>query len=508
MEPFGCLLKMFMLTAELSVKLFVGVLQVLGQLGLNWRWSRTGGTGVVAPGDPPVRAAGTGDYLNYRGVAVESELAGLSGSGARLGRYVHPRGQRGRELVLPAELLHRNAAVIGPPGSGKTEGLVIPWIGELLGAGHSVVTIDVKGDLVDRVLPLAAKVGARFWYWNNGDPKRSQSWNWLSGINDSRDIEAATRSVLGKPKPSGEQAFFYERDYRWLRSLISGVKKTHARTARPRDLYQLLNSQAELQKALRESKEFSESARELADLGQFRAEEYSRAVSGLLNALHLFNTPEVVRVTERNDLHLASLDAKPTLLVVGAALADARSAEVLSSLMLNLLFCQVFRRLEAAGRGSNRSIYFIIDEAARLKDRITYEEVLSVARSAKVGICLAAQDVNQFGDDREQLAILSNCSTFIALSGCSPATAKFLGARLGQRHESMVGSSTQQQPLNLWGSQGTNTQMQVVPVLGEREIMHPPTGPYTAVVQVQPACPKPFLADLTVVPAGAPVPRR
>lgn len=474
---------------------------VNGVLGRGWSVVKLlgGHEAVLCPGDrtPPGNAAL--DYYDYRGVAEPRELGVLrSAPGVSLGRYLRPRGRLGPELCLPTQLLHRNCAVIGPPGSGKTEGVIIPWILDLLRAGSSVVTVDVKGDLVDRVAGEAQRMGVRVWYWNSGDPTRSHSWNWLNGIRDSKDIEAAVQSILGRPRPNDSQPFFYERDYRWLRALIAITKEARGSSARPRDLYELVGDQDLLRDQFRHHPNIRVTATELADLLQFPPQEHSRAVSGLLNALHLFNAQDVVGVSERSDFMLPGIATQPTLLVVGASLADARAAEVLSSIVLNQLIAFIYRRFGPGGSGTPMSLYFILDEAARLRDRINFEEFLSVARAAKVGVCLAAQDVAQFGDEKRYTALLSNCLTFMALPGCSAETARYFGSRLGQRVEQYISVSQQKGPFDLLPDQvGQVAQTVTVPVLREREIMHPPVGTFCAVVQVSPVSPKPFLVDLT-----------
>jgi type IV secretory pathway TraG/TraD family ATPase VirD4 len=452
---------------------------------------------VLAPGDASLPADRYQDYLDYRGVAEERELRVLARGAVSLGPYVHARGRRGRVLWLSAALLQRNCAVIGPPGSGKTEGIIIPWVLELLQQGYSVVTVDIKGDLIDRLGGAAQKLGRRLWYWNSADPSRSHSWNWLDGIHDMRDVEAAVQSILGRPKPNDPQPFFYERDYRWLRALIQITKAVYAQQAKPRDLYQLVGDQEALRDVFRRYPQTRSYATEVTDVLHFGPEEHSRAVSGLLNALHLFNTPSVIQVSERSDFFLPNLGVQPTLLIVGASLADARAAEVLSSMMLNQLFTFIYRRFGPSGTGTPLPVYFVLDEAARLKERLNFEEILSVARSAKVGICLAAQDVSQFGDERHVAAILTNCLTSIVLRGCSPETARYFAARLGQRFEQVVNVNRQRGPFDLFSQYGRGMQTVAVPVLREREIMHPPGGPYCAVVQVAPVTAKPFLVDLT-----------
>lgn len=462
-----------------------------------WRLpSGPGGRGwVLAPGDAAPPASRTADYYDYRGVALERELGALTGDGVPLGHYQHPRGSRGDALALPADLLRRNCAVIGPSGSGKTEGLVVPWILDLLRSGVSVVTCDVKGDLMDRLAPEARRLGRRLWYWNSSDPARSLSWNWLAEIKGDRDIEAAVQSILGRARPNDTQPFFYERDYRWLRALIAVVKDAYRQTAIPHYLYGLIGNQDALRDLFRQCPRVHGHAQQLADLFQFSPDEFGRAVSGLLNALHLFNTASVRGVSERNDMALETITQTPTLLIVGASLSDVRVSEVLSGLMLNQLFNGVYRRFGAGGSGS-LPLYFIIDEAPRLKERINFEEVLSVARSAGAGICIAAQDVSQFGDVRQQSAILTNCLTLITLRGVSADTARYFSNRLGQRHERMESATHHRNSLDIFGQRGSTIHSVDVPVLGEREIMHPGAARFGAVVQSLAVSSKPFLVDL------------
>lgn len=384
-----------------------------------------------------------------------------------------------------------------PPGSGKTEGIILPWIEGLLKEGNSVVTCDIKGDLVDRLMPVARQIGCRFWYWNCADPARSLAWNWFDEIGEMRDIEAATLSILGRPNLNDAQPYFYERDYRWLRTLIDIVKTAYKGTAIPQYLYTLVGDQNALRALFGQAPKIQSKAGELADLLQFSIDEHSRAVSGLLNSLHLFNLQHVLDVTNRSDFALDDIDKSPTLLIIGASLADARVAEVLSGMMLNQLFNKVYRRFANPRHPGRRSLFFVIDEAPRLKQRIKFDEVLSVSRSADVGICLAAQDVNQFGEEREYTAILANCLSFIAMRGSSIDTARYLSGRLGQRQEQAVGTSTNRGPVDLFSHSGTTRSSVSVPVIGEREIMHPPGSVYTATAHISPVSPKPFLVDLT-----------
>ena len=455
------------------------------------------GERVLGPADRDRVIVPTDNYLDYRGLATEREILALREGDLPLGYYVSPYGEEGSPLFLPMHLLYRGCLIVGPTGSGKTESLVIPWILSLLEQGASVVTVDVKGELYERLASEVEDLGARVWYWCCGD-FRSQAWNWLENLQDGRDVEAAVQSILGWENPYDPQPFFYERDCRWLRALIQIAHTAYGRTGTPQQLYQLVGDREQINDLFLRFPPLRRYEYEIADLMRFSDEEYSKAVSGLLNALHLFNDPDVIRITERSDFFLDEVDDQPTLLIIGAPLADAQRSEVLSSIMLSHLFNVVYRRFQRR-EGRRCPLFFIIDEAARLKNRIPYEEVLSVVRSANVGICLVVQDISQFGNEPEREAILANCATMILLRGCSPTTAQAFSKRLGRRQQRILIESEAKGFWNILPNQrGKSVQEMTVPVLGEREIMYPPEacGRFCAVVQVQPIAPQPFLVNL------------
>jgi len=458
-----------------------------------------GGERVLAPGGGSRPAPPAGDYRDYRGLAQVRELDMLFAGDLTLGRYVSPHGRPHRPLFLHRDVLHRGCVIVGPTGSGKTESLILPWILTLLRGGASVVTVDVKGDLYDRLAPAAETMGARLWYWNSAD-LRSQSWNWLQDIEDERDVEAAVQSILGRRNPNDPQPFFYERDCRWLRALVQIAHAVDGSGATPGELYHLLADRQRLERCFHDFPPARRHESEVADLMRFPPEEYSRAVSGLLNALHLFNAEDVQRISERGDFDLDQITQRPTLLIVGASLAEAGRSEVLSALLLNRVFNEIYRRFRQQPAARPGPVFLAIDEAARLQNRIPYEEVLSVVRSAHVGVCLALQDVAQFGDEKRRSAILANCLTMILLRGCSPQTAEEFARRLGQRQERFLVETESRGFWDLLPTQrGAQVQTMSVPVLQPREIMHPPEacGRFCAVVQVQPVSAKPFLVDLT-----------
>jgi type IV secretory pathway TraG/TraD family ATPase VirD4 len=456
------------------------------------RGRRAAGRGVLAPGDP-LPPPGSADYYDYRGVATEREVKSMRDGEFSLGRYLDPRrGPRG-PIGLPGGALLRHAAVIGPTGSGKTKSVLLPWTASALRAGASVVLVDVSGDLLDDLALVRTATGpfnARVAKWDYTDPTRSVSWNWIASLKDDDAIASVTEALIGRPRPNDPQPFFHDRDRRTLRGLLETTRRTQpgATTA---DLLTLLHDQRALEAAHRQVGGTA-AARRLGEVVGLPSGEYGRAVTGVINALEALDHPGVRAVTGRDELDLDALFDVPTLLVVSAPLHGTRTSEVLGSLMLSQVIRVLYRRF---GTTSGTHAFLVVDEAPRLAGRLPLEELLSVSRRARVSVCLAAQDVTQFGDESERTSILSNCSTYVTLPSSSEAGAKYFASRLGERRQSVLGVS--QTTSSGLPQRSISMSLESTPVLGLRELMDPPWGPRTGIVHAPAVAGRPFLVDLT-----------
>ncbi len=456
------------------------------------RGRRAASHGVIGPGDPPP-PPGSSDHYDYRGVATGRELAGLADGWFPLGTAIDVKRRARQPIGIPDSVLRRHAAVVGPTGSGKTKSVLLPWAARALQAGGSVVLIDVSGDMLDDLAVVRRYLGpfnARVAKWDYTDASGSVSWNWIASLRDQDAVVSVTEALVGRERPNDPQPFFHQRDRRTLRGLLEVVQATRP-TITSAELVGLIQDQRGLSQ-LCDHVSSSAGARRLADVLSMPAHEYGRAVSGVVNALEALDHPGVVGVTNRNQLDLDDLFENPALLVVVAPLAGSRTSEIVGSLMLSQIIRTLYKRFNHQ-RGTHA--FLMIDEAPRLKARINYEELVSVSRRARVSVCLAAQDVTQFGDEQERTAVLSNCNTYISLPTTSEANGKYFASRLGQRQSSSVGFS---HSVGGPGAQHSVTHsLQSTEVLGLREIMDPPWGARTALVHSPELCAKPFLVDLS-----------
>lgn len=439
--------------------------------------------------------SGTGSY-DYRGlVHARRAPASLLGCPLPLGHFLSSDFRRGHRVGLPAEQLRLNACVIGPPGAGKTHSIIVPWIVAAARAGFSVVTLDVKGDLLDAVRAEVGRqgtpLGIRARSIDYTRPQRSARWNWLASIDSDRAIDNAVKSIVGHAPPPQGDPYYFHLDSQILRGVLElVVASPKGKAVTAEKLVRLLEDQDGLDYLLRKYPHSPAVAR-LRELIYLPPDDFSKRVTGVRVRLDALARPTVTAVTMNPTLTPADLLREQQIVSIVAPLADGQMATTFSSLFINDLLFRVYNRFTGY---SGPRILLVLDEAAQLADRVDYQNLLSVARAAGMGVLLALQDTAQFADASVRSVALGNCDTYLSLNGVSHQSAKFLSERLGNHNVSMT--SMGQAPTG-WGYQTTTTTTTTtVPILGHREIMSIPGGIRPAIVHCRSLFDRPFLVDL------------
>lgn len=454
--------------------------------------------GLLAPGDPPPPPNMIGSFYDYRGVlSLRRVPADLQHGTFPLGRYVHPARGVLQPIGLPLVAADHNVGVIGPAGSGKTKSIIVPWVVAGLRAGYSVVTIDVKGDLLKEIKKEAragAPLGVRAHSLDYTRPAVSMHWNWLAELDDDRAIDRAVAAILGHQPPPGTDPYFFNMDASLLRGLlelVSGSPRRGSITAGR--LLRLLKDQNDLERTLARYPS-SPAATRLRDLPSLDPADYAKRITGVAVRLDALAKPMVEAVTDRLDLSVGDILRERTLVSVVAPKQDGQMAQMLSSLFVNQLLNRAYDRFTAPG---GVPLLLVLDEAAQLADRIDFENVLSVARAAGVALVIAVQDAQQFKDADQRSVIFANCGTLVCMAGVSHASAELMSKRIGE-HPVQTSSLSRSPAQNGPGYSTSRTMgTQMAPVLGVREIMSPPFGPWTATVHARDLASNPFVVDLT-----------
>lgn len=442
----------------------------------NWRSSRSVRRGFLVPGDPPPPPNAPTDYLDYRGVATRPEVGALTGAPFRIGRFVDLKRSCLRDaLGIPAALLNRHALIVGPAGSGKTHGLLIPWMDAALKLGWSVVAVDVKGDLREDFLAYHAQeggqTGARLWKWDFSDARRSITWDWLSELTDDARIDAAVTAVMKRPSASSSaDPYFYNRDYRILRGLLRFAGATRIADSRPGSLIAAVENRTTLAAAVQSAPRAPGASDLLAAL-QYSTAEYPKVISGVVTALAPLDTADVAAVTSpsgRTRLNLDTSLDEHRLLIIGAPLRGGQVSATLSSLILSQLTQRLYERFGS----DRRPVLLVVDEAAQMTERVDLAQLMEVGRSARVGVTLALQDLAKIRDENDRSSVITNAATFGVFPGCSAITLDAFKRRLGERYERTNSMSTSATRGTRIPSHSYSTEL--VPVLRDREISEVP----------------------------------
>ncbi|MCL2925384.1 MAG: type IV secretory system conjugative DNA transfer family protein [Trichodesmium sp. MAG_R04] len=492
----------------------------------NWFGSRET---IIGPNEPlPATDINAGNVRDYSGTAKLNEITQrLNGcncwrsirilknkdsrpTGLRptinLGKFinisqgkVHPR----QNIWLSEKSLYKSVAIIGPPGSGKTEGFIIPGIKAAIDAGLSNIVIDVKGgELINKLGYYAEQKGMRVIYWSAlpQEVSRSHSINLLDNINSLQEAKILAKSLYGNIDDLGENRRFASREITWIAQWIMLVKQVYGYAATLKDIYKIAESPVEqLEELVERCRDPELKAQIDSQLKLMEDDNSGIGFSwGIQDAISFLNWPNFVEVTGHSDILLRDIQSSPTLLVIGAELVGRDVSKKISSALIDVLMTIFYERWTSNNRGPG--IVFWIDEFPRIQKQIDIEEFSSVSRSGRGSIVIAAQSLEQIDrNHREQ--VMENFNTVVLCRGASQGASEWLARRLGFRYKNE--RSRKHRKTNLskrpfgwqFEDERYTSRRTQAPVLDTKEIISPLGGQYVAVVHARSACSKPFLVD-------------
>jgi len=346
----------------------------------------------------------------------------------------------GKAVGLDRQRQTMNTLLIGPPGSGKSSGLIIPNLLREQGTRSLVIT-DLKNELRQT---CAAYLAQRHdvWVVNFLDPERSMAYNPLAYCTDELSTALFCNAWIANTGKSEKEPFW---DNATRELLMAGIAHLQATLPDPTlaHLNALLCHQAPdaIIAALERSPSVVARTKALAFLGALKRNDrlLGSVFSEITPRFLVLSDRRVQATTSRSEVDFARL-VDPTARPVALFVSLDRTLQDELKPLVAAFFLDLFRTLsQVADAGSSgalpRDVFIYGDEYGNLGAIPKMPIWIATLRSAGVGMLLAlqtsAQGLALYG--REGMdTIKASCGTKIGLSTMEPQDAKWFSDLAGQ----------------------------------------------------------------------------
>lgn len=341
--------------------------------------------------------------------------------------------------------LNNNVLVVGTSGAGKTRSIVTP---NLLEATGSYVVSDPKGNLYKKYKDYLEGEGYEVKKLDFTDPKHSDGYNFFHYIQSTQDIITTAHMLIYDGNGHGNHVdpFWDQAGQLLLQALIAYLIEVH------KDNEQNLHSLLKLVTACCSSgdMDLKDSVIDsmMKDYGRRYPDSYAvstynkfrvaasktlRSILITINAkLGLFDTPDVKKMTKKDDMDISSIGQKKTAVFVVVSDTD-RSMDSLANLFFTQAMNQLCRYADKYCEDNRLPVpvRFILDDFATNCKIAEFPRMISSIRSRGISTMLMIQAESQlascYGNDVS--TIISNCDTYVFLGTNDVATAKAVAER-------------------------------------------------------------------------------
>lgn len=340
--------------------------------------------------------------------------------------------------------LNNNVLVVGTSGAGKTRSIVTP---NLLQAIGSYVVSDPKGMLYKQYKTYLSKKGYKVKKLDFTDPEHSSHYNFFRYIKNIQDIVKISHMLIYQRKSYGHlDPFWDEASQLLVQSVISYLIERWGED--DHNLHRVLNliTLSQVQGDLETGKSSLDMMME--DLAKRNRDSYAvnmytkfriaadktlRSILISINSrLGLFDTPELNKMMETDDIDISSIGKQKTALFVVVSDTD-RSLDGI----VNVFFTQAMNELcryadkNCPGGCLPVPVRFILDDFATNCKIDEFPRMISSIRSRGISAMLMIQAESQLteGYEHDDKTIIANCDTYVYLGGNDIETAKAVAER-------------------------------------------------------------------------------
>lgn len=340
--------------------------------------------------------------------------------------------------------LNNNVLVVGASGAGKTRSIVTP---NLLEATGSYIVSDPKGNLYRQYYPYLTEQGYSVKILDFTNPESSDRYNFFDYINSTQDIVSIAHMLIyNSENKSYQDPFWDQASQLLLQALISYL--IERQVPEERNLHSLLklvniccsNGDLDHKETLMDSL-MKDHARANPDSYAVRTyEKFRTAASKTLRSilitvnakLGLFDTPEIKKMTETDDIDISWVGKRKTAVFVVVSDTD-RSMDPLVNLFFTQAMNQLCRFADKVCKNNCLPVpvRFILDDFATNCKIAEFPRMIASIRSRGISTMLMIQAESQlvkcYGDD--WATIIGNCDTYVYLGGNDVKTAQAVAER-------------------------------------------------------------------------------
>lgn len=327
-------------------------------------------------------------------------------------------------FCLSGEDVARGVLTLGAPGSGKSQAVILPIVGDRMHSGHSLIIADPQGELTGHVLRFARATG-HLVVVHDPTSASGPRYNLAAGIDSVSDAKAIAKVLI--PAASGDNRF-------WTDSASDLLSACLIRFDNLGQIKAALDDLQGLSKTLATKKDDAAllASAFIASVNS-DGKVASNVVATLGTALTGWASADVRASTSTSDFDAGLVVAQPTVIVLTCPgrMRDVYApylGATLRKLMLDLDSIGEKNRDTPLKGALPVPVGIILDEFPTLGRLDSLVADVNLVRKRRISIVIAAQTKGQFhliyGDDGTQ-ALLTGMATQIIFGGGDHDTADY-----------------------------------------------------------------------------------
>jgi type IV secretory pathway TraG/TraD family ATPase VirD4 len=374
----------------------------------------------------------------------------------------------GNRFSLSAEDAARGVITIGNPGSGKSQGIILPIIADSMKDGESLIITDPQGELRHNLLDFARVTGHIVIVHDPTDDNCAR-FNLADGVQTVSNARALAEVLL----PSAQGNDFWQGS---ARALLAAC------LIRYESIGQIVERLGNLSQLIADLDSQQDDARFLVsdfiDASRNAPKQAVGVTATIMRALDAWADSTVRASTSESDFdaRVAVYAKRPIVILLASPGRDRRAlAPYLGAVLTKLLLDLDTIGEKIPGGALPRPLKFILEEFPAMGNLSVIVEQANLVRKRRIAFLIACQTVGQlyniYGRDGAH-TLLAGMATQIVFGGADKETATYFSSLAGNQTRTLESD----------GKFGTTTRHVERALLTHDQIISPPHAPQGNVI--------------------------